>query len=174
MIDGTVTYHQASNPAEDGLIPAEQLCTLWPNLRATGQQQRPAQRLDTLLAQTGAPTTVHGNTWLVVDCLPALPLLQGAVATLEHCTVIAVRALLHPVDAIATGATLEGIANYLQGHGFKWVNTLESLQPAIGMPCLCVTGTALQAQARQLAQDNEERNAENAATWQKPSPKLTA
>ena len=31
-VDDTVTYHQASNPAEDGLIPAEHLRSLWPHL----------------------------------------------------------------------------------------------------------------------------------------------
>lgn len=130
--DDPVIYHYASNPAEDGLTPATMLLTLWPNLRATGQEQRTAQRLDTLLAQPGAPATAHGSTWLLVECLPALPILQGADRTLAHCLVIGVRALLQPVAGLTAGADLSSIASYLRGHGFKHVATVEGHQPAIG------------------------------------------
>jgi hypothetical protein len=130
--DGPVTYHQASNPAEDGLIPAQELSAIWPNMRSAGQEQRPAQRLDTLLAQAGAPTTAHDNTWLLVDCLPALPILQGAAATLKHCTVVAVRALLQPVVGVTDGVALTEIDTCLLRHGFKCVDTIEGHQPAIG------------------------------------------
>ena len=131
-VDDTVTYYQASNPAEDGLFPAGPLRALWPNLRVTGQDQRAAQRLDTLLAQADAPTTAHGNTWLLIDCLPALPILHGAAATLRHCTVIAVRVLLQPVVGIGAGAGLSEIEDFLQRHGFKGVASIEGHQPAIG------------------------------------------
>ena len=166
-VDDTITYHQASNPAEDGLIPAGPLRTLWPNIRATGQDQRAAQRLDTVLAQADADasriTATHGNTWLLVDCLPALPILQGATATLTQCTVIAVRALLQPVAGVTQGAALAEVEAFLQGHGFKCVDTQAGHQPAIGHAVFMRDWqTALQAQTHQLAEDKAQLIAENA------------
>ena len=131
-LPGSVTYHQASNPDEDGLIPAQCLSTLWPNLRATGQTQCPAQDLDQLLAQPDAPTLQQGNAWLLVDCLPALSILKGAVSTVAQCSVIWVRAMLQPIDGITPDAALTDIAHFLQARGFKCLSVTESHQPALG------------------------------------------
>jgi hypothetical protein len=161
-VDDTVTYHQASNPAEDGLIPAEPLRSLWPNLQAAGQVQRAAQRLDTLLAQAAVQfDTSHGNTWLLVDCLPALPILQGGTATLGQCTVISVRALLQSFAGVNPGADLAAIEGFLQGHGFKWVDTRVGHQPAIGHALFVRDQqAALEAQTRQWAYEKTQLIAE--------------
>jgi hypothetical protein len=86
-----------------------------------------------VVAQTGMTSAPEGaNTWLLVDCLPALPILQGAVGTLARCSVVCVRALLQPVAGITGGATLQELDSFLHGHGFKRVDVQESLQPAVG------------------------------------------
>jgi hypothetical protein len=129
-----IDYHQASNPEEDGLLPPEQLAPLWPNLRTTEKGLRQGQRLDQLLAKAGNAAFVDTTlAWLIVDCLPALPILKGAGEVLEHCSVLWLRVLLQPISAADnSGALLDQIAAYLLPKGFKCVEVSPSNHPALG------------------------------------------
>ena len=130
--DDTITFYRASDPAEDGLIQAELLRSLCPDTFAIGQDQRAAKRLDTLLNHHNGPTILHGKTWLLVDCLPALAILQGADGTLRNCSVIGVRALLQLAPELPAGCSFSEINSFLQGNGFKHVGTIEDHQLIFG------------------------------------------
>jgi hypothetical protein len=131
---GELDYHQASNPEEDGILPPELLTPLWPNLRTTEKGVRQGQRLDQLLAKTGNAAFVDTTlAWLIVDCLPALPILKGAGEVLEHCSVLWLRVLQQPISAADTNsALLDNIAAYLQPKGFKCIDVSPGNHPALG------------------------------------------
>ena len=130
-IDGQVPCYRASNPAESGLVPTSKLAALWPNLREEEHAERATTRLDTLLAREGDLTASVG-CWLVVDCLPALRILQGATNTLERCSVLWLRSLLQPLPEHEAGTTLEELQVFLAPLGFRCVQVTEGNHPALG------------------------------------------
>lgn len=129
--DGQAPCYRASNPAETGLVPTSKLAALWPNLREEEHVERATTRLDTLLARDeGVPA--GAGWWLVVDCLPALRILQGATDTLERCSVLWLRTLLQPLPENETGTMLEELRVYLAPLGFRCVQVTEGNHPALG------------------------------------------
>lgn len=123
------TFYRASNPDEAGLLPPGQLQSIWPNLQTVATEQRESQRLDMVLAESSAG---FADTWILIDCLPALPLLMGAGSWLEHCDVIWLRTLLKPIDGIDTAAALPALEEFLAPIGFRCAEIFESNHPAIG------------------------------------------
>lgn len=123
---GSVTFHQASNPAESGLLEPETLRALWPNLKTRHKSTRQSITLAELL-----PMTTPGANWLLLDCLPAAPLLAGAGAALDSVDVILTRALLPEPGHGAThpGADASAVAQWLQAHGFCTVATQTGRHP---------------------------------------------
>ncbi|SDW03753.1 glycosyltransferase family 4 protein [Nitrosomonas communis] len=131
--EGEVDYYQASNPEEDGLIPPQRLSSLWPNLQATDQSVRSSRRLDHLLdEEIGGAFGQADSIWVLVDCLPALPILRGAGTHIEQWSVLKLRVLLHFADEIEEDASLQSIEAYLQPLGFQCIEITESNHPAIG------------------------------------------
>jgi len=104
--EGPHTYHRASNPQEDGLLPPEHLKAWWPQLSALTAEARHAQTLDQLMAMTGTdspapnepPTNNTPDHWLLLDCLPAAQLLRGASSLLAHTRVVCARTSQVPND----------------------------------------------------------------------------
>ncbi|HMP10021.1 BNR-4 repeat-containing protein [Hydrogenophaga sp.] len=125
---GSVTFHQASNPAESGLLEPEGLRALWPNLKTRHKATRQAIGLDELLAM-GEPAP----NWLLIDCLPADALLAGAGDALSHCDVIVTRALLPEADSDtpAPQADASAIAQRLKAQGFFTVATHAGRHPGV-------------------------------------------
>jgi hypothetical protein len=116
---GPVDFHHASNPAEDGLIPAEQLQPQWANLRTLSTRKADGQTLDDLLPVS----TLSKRTWLLIDCLPAPEILAGAVQTLSSTCVVCARVI-----------GLEGeraVANDLLRQGFVQIARIEGTHPAV-------------------------------------------
>jgi hypothetical protein len=131
--EGDLTYYQATNPDEDGLIEPEGLRTLWPNLGTTTPTLRSATRLDRLIgAQTGIAQQPGNTTWGIVDCLPALPILRGAGGALNRWSVLCVRVLFEPCGEIHAGATLQAVEQFLKPMGFNLVHTESGNHPLVG------------------------------------------
>lgn len=169
-IDGQAPFFRSSNPAENGLLPAAKLAALWPNLRQEEQAERPTLRLDTLLAGDGELPQGAG-WWLIVDCLPALRILQGAAATLERCSVLWVRALLQPLPQHEAGTTVEDLQAFLAPLGFRCVQVTEGNHPALG-DALFVRDWALRLQP--LIGELRENNAQAARQHQELDQRLAA
>jgi uncharacterized coiled-coil DUF342 family protein len=133
-IDGEAEYYSISNPAEDGLLAAEQLTALWPNLQTNKQVTRQVTRLDSLLAKH--PTTLlptSASLWTFIDCLSSLTILKGADKALEQSSVLCLRVLLQPLPDQNTIGTLQDIEAYLQPYGYRCIQITESNNPAIGV-----------------------------------------
>ena len=129
--DGQAPSYRASNPAESGLVSPAKLSALWPNLREEECTERPTTRLDTLLAADGDLPQGTG-WWLIVDCLPALRVLQGAADTLERCSVLWLRTLLQPLPEPEAGSTLDDVQAFLAPLGFRCVQATEGNHPVLG------------------------------------------
>jgi len=174
----TVTYYQASNAFESGLLAPESLRSLWPNLKTAHKQTRQAIALAEL-QQDADPAA----NWLLLDCLPALPILQGAAQQLAGVDVIAVRVLLNAsapeaeadssaITTITTITTSAAAADQLQpalqALGFRCLAIETSRHPALGH-ALFVRDTAAQAsqlqhQLSQQAQTHQEQTQAQAKT----------
>lgn len=148
---GATAFYSASLPTESGLLAPESLRSLWPNLKTTHKQTRQA----TTLAELQQDADPAAN-WLLLDCLPALPILHGAAQQLAGVDVIAVRVLLNAsapdantdASAISTAAA-DQLQPALQTLGFRCLTIETSRHPGLGH-ALFVRDTA--AQMQQLTQ----------------------
>ncbi|SFL61411.1 hypothetical protein, partial [Azotobacter beijerinckii] len=130
---GEAPFFSASNPGEDGLVPPRKLTSLWANLRTMGQQECSTQTLQTLLSEPQlAPLASATNAWLVIDCLPALRILQGAGPLLKQWKVLWVRVLLAPLEDDEPGTTLAEVERYLADHDYRCIGCFEENHPHIG------------------------------------------
>lgn len=85
---GEVAFYTCSLAAESGLVPAEAVQQLWPNVH----QLQASQRQATGLAEVLPPQLP--NQWLVLDCLPAAALVKHAASVLAQVDVVVARVLL--------------------------------------------------------------------------------
>lgn len=130
--DGEVVYHRASNPSEDGLVPPEKLVAIWPNLRLVEEITHPAIRLDTLLQSEDLQPLCQGDgLWIIIECLPALPILQGAEGALQRGSVLWLRLLQKPVAGLEE-MSLERVTEFLQPLGYRCLHVVEENHPALG------------------------------------------
>jgi hypothetical protein len=123
---GTAQWHQASNPAESGLVPPDLLRPYWQNLKTLATQTLPASSLDDALAAQQAQPS-----WLWIDCFPALALLRGAPNALAHANVVIARVIIDATNAPAD-TDLPALQNYMQQHGFVLAGVQPERHPAIG------------------------------------------
>ena len=132
-INGEADYYSISNPAEDGLLAAEQLTPLWPNLQTNKQVTRQVQRLDSLLAkESNNLLPKSASIWTFIDCLTSLSILKGAGKELESWSVLCLRVLLKPLPEQNTIGTLQDIEAYLLPYGYHCILHTESNNPSIG------------------------------------------
>ena len=122
-------FFNATNPLESGLLDPAKLQKLWPNLRSLETNRVTTRRLDSLLDELECDERID---WLIVDCLPALPVLRGAGELLGECQVIWVRVILEKSRLDLPGCTLTDIDNFLKPLCFRCAAQFESLHPAIG------------------------------------------
>ena len=131
--DGEVDYYNASNPAEDGLIPSEKLAVLWPNLRTSKQIRCQARRLDNLLSEESLIAVRESSSvWVLIDCLSALSILQGAGNELDRWSVLWLRVQLNPLIEDQKVGTLKDIEDFLEPYGYRCIYVAEGNHPAIG------------------------------------------
>jgi len=121
-----VTYFLASNAAESGLLEPESLRSLWPNIKTRQEQTREAIALAELLQD------FPSASWLMLDCLLALPLIEGAAGQLDRIDVIAARVLFDETDLHERIDSLPVLQSYLHEHGYRLLTTEISRHPAIG------------------------------------------
>ncbi len=130
--DGTeAAYHVTSNPSADGRVCVDELRAVWPNLRAVRTQTMPECRLEGLLDARDSLAFPAPN-WIFVDCLPALPILEGTGCYLDNLDFVWARVVLDGQTLRIDGGTLGQLTDFLAGHGFRTVEVIEGLHPALG------------------------------------------
>ena len=161
-VNAEADFYTASNPAEDGLIAAEQLRVFWPNLSTQEQQKRQVQRLDSLLQAEPYQALQQAQiVWTIIDCLTSLSILKGAGQAIEKWSVISVRVLLKPLSEENAVGTLQDIEAYLLAYGYRCIEVTESNNPALGSALFVRDWQAvLQLKNNQLSQNNSQLVAE--------------
>ena len=147
-----VIFYQNSNPAESSILSTESLAALWPNLQTRSHLPRQIITLGSLLDDIKPPAPPN---WLVVDCLYAMPVLQGAGEWLGSCDVIVARVVLD--DSMLPGIDVgkSKLDTYLSTQGFRCVAIQEERHPAIGN-ALYVRDWNLQISRLRLAKAEQE------------------
>ena len=124
------TFFLASNPNEHGVIPPENLTCLWRNLKSKEQRQISTTTIESVLnSHSTMPDAVN---WCVVDCLPALPIIQGAGKFIESLDVIIARAIVKEESCSEIGATKKELDAFLETYGFHSIAWEEERQPSLG------------------------------------------
>lgn len=136
---GQHTFHRATNPQEDGLLPPDQQKAWWPQLATLSTDTHQAQTLDQLVPTSTAisPDQQPLGHWLLLECLPAAQLLRGATHLLAHTNVVCART--SQVSAAASTANTplvnsshQALIELLAPQGFVLLAQTETLHPALG------------------------------------------
>ena len=134
--NGEADYYKATNPDLDGLIAPATLAALWPNLGTSEQLRCQTRRLDSLLHDEAlSALKQEAFIWTLIDCLPALPILQGAGSELDRWSVLWLRVLLKPLSDGDTVGTLKELETFLTPHGYRCAVVSEGNHPAIAASC---------------------------------------
>ncbi len=122
---GKSTFYTFANSSESCLLAPEILLNLWPNIKLSSQHDCQIGKLDGLYLKTDF-------NWLILDCLPTLPILQGAETVLNSMDVLIMRVITD--DQICTGkhASLEDIKKFMQKKGFQYIGLEQEIHPALG------------------------------------------
>jgi hypothetical protein len=128
----SVDFYWLSLKTESGLLPAESLRPLWPNVQTVSTTLRAVVTLDQVLAAAW-PANVGAPDWLWVDTWPSVAVLQGAERTLRTTQVLVVRVALPPVDQGALQAcSYKAAHEWLARKGYVSVSVIESRHPMTG------------------------------------------
>ncbi|MDO6746288.1 hypothetical protein [Gilvimarinus sp. 1_MG-2023] len=155
---GQASWHQHSHEGESGLLPAENLSTLWPNIQEQQHSKLPATSLSQLMGQTNDHQE-HYN-WLTIDCLPAARLLQGLGEALQPLDIIEVRVAINGLPTPQVGATLEECDHLLLPQGFKRLALEATNNPLLGK---ALYGRAFKQQLAKAQKINSELEHQNSA-----------
>lgn len=131
--DDGASFYRLSLSAESGLLPADALRTLWSNIQLIYAEKRAVVTLDNVLANL--PDPQPAPDWLVVDSLPALNVLQGAVEVLETVQVIHVRVMLKSTSDHPSlePCCLDTVSAFMNARGYICAAVVETRHPALGM-----------------------------------------
>jgi hypothetical protein len=130
VVSGSVEatcFHRASNPAESGLLAPQQLGGLWPNLTAEATEliDTPVT-LDALASDVG-----QDISWLVLDCLPAGELLQGAMQLLPQLDLMLVRVVTSEDAGVPLSATHVEVDRRLHESGLRCIRVEAERHPGL-------------------------------------------
>ena len=130
---GPVEFLLASNPRASGVVDPERFQFVWRNLRTVERRPMTATPLQALMA---APTVSDNPgpayNWLLVDCLPARPVLDGVGVWNGAFDVVVARALLLPDGEAVAGAGHDEIETSMRARGYRRMGVLKAGHPAIG------------------------------------------
>jgi hypothetical protein len=125
-----VDFHIASNPSESSVLSPTTLVPLWRNLAVRQQDRRNATTLAQLIASSTSSSKRFN--WIVVDCLPSLPILNGADGLLQDSDVLIARVVLHEHLISKLGASKVECDSFLSDHGFRCVGVRSERHPMVG------------------------------------------
>lgn len=122
-------FYQASNPNESGLLSPEGLAKFWRNLKIKGEVSQNTTTLEALCKQSNLN---HDDlNWLVLECIPALPIIKGMGVFLEGIDVIIARVIRDASIFPGLGASKFELDNYLIEKGYRCICLVEERQPAM-------------------------------------------
>ncbi|MEO6172889.1 MAG: hypothetical protein ABIP02_07220 [Arenimonas sp.] len=121
-------YFVATKSSENGAINPDLLKPFWKNIATKEVRKIESTTLDAELPKIQVLAPIN---WLVIDCLPALPVLMGANEILKQCDVAVIRLIVDSKSLQIPGAKFSEIEENLSGNGFRFIGFEEELQPEI-------------------------------------------
>lgn len=128
--NGEKEFFIASKRTLNAIHPAEALHKIGIEEKTVEVSTLHQTTLSALLSGRSWPASTS-LTWLVVDCMPALPVLRGAGAYLNEWSVIRCEVLVDDAAADIPEARLSEVTGYLQKLGYRRAIVTESWSPAI-------------------------------------------
>ena len=128
--EGEKDFYMATNPGESGVLRPENLSRFWRNLKTKELRAIKTTTLDVQLAASDEANPI--TNYVVIDCLPALPVLQGAKNNIAGWDVIIARVVLDESQLSGQGARKSELDSFLKAHGYICVALEEENQPALG------------------------------------------
>lgn len=121
---GEGCFHLLSSSLESGLLSAEEIKDIWPNIKTREKQVCEVLTLEGFLQSR--PSTPN---WLIVDCLPAWQVLGGENSALQSFDVIVVRSVS---DGSAVSAVDSGqLKAFFQQEGYACIASESERNPAL-------------------------------------------
>jgi len=127
---GEREYFEASNPRESGLLQPEELSGIWRNITTVSSRRVTVSTLSDVTRELAFDRPMPN--WLVIDCLPAVAVLQGFEASLDECDVIVARAVLDESASSEKSCALSALDDFLVHRGFRRLAVTEERHPALG------------------------------------------
>ncbi|MEE9328345.1 MAG: hypothetical protein V3U71_13750 [Cocleimonas sp.] len=118
-------YYEASYKVESGLVKPETLQKIWPNISTLKKIKCTTTPLSEALKKEEKTPN-----WLLIDCLPALSIIQGLGTFLDNINVIVARSILTDHSPKKTKENL--MTDYLSSLGFNCLATEKEQNLAIG------------------------------------------
>lgn len=149
-------FFAASHSAESGLVAPGRLASFWRNLHVVEERQLEAITIDSLVPDEQR----EDFNWVVVECLPAVPVLRGASSQLASTDVVLARVCL---DAATSdlGASKTAVDEYLEDRGFECAGQQEERHPAFALALYIRARDAIAAvQRRSLELERQVRDLE--------------
>ncbi len=121
-----VPFYKASYHMESGLLNPDNLRTVWPNINTHHKQEYQGTRL----VELHSKTNIRAN-WLIVDCLPIIPILKGASNSIQEYDVIVIRTLLIDNEDVAKITSQEVADDFLTSKGYRCLAVESEHNPHI-------------------------------------------
>jgi hypothetical protein len=121
---GSALFHKTSVPCENGLLHPDQLSDLWPRISSRESVELDAITLAQVMEDLPSPAD-----WLFIDCLPALPLLRGAMDFMSGVNVIVARVTAEPS---AANADIDSLAEAMADSDFQLLTFEPNRNPQTG------------------------------------------
>ncbi len=128
--EAEVSFYEASNSALSGLIATETFREVWPNATTINVESCHTTTLKSILEVYDGESRIN---WLVVDCFPAVKILQGALEKLDKYDVILARAISEGEFIDDIGLPKKELHTFLEEQGFRQIVTFEDTNPSVGL-----------------------------------------
>lgn len=120
-------FYRLSNKAESSLVHPDLLKALWPNISTKEELSCSTVTLDGLAQEKG-----YKANWLVIDCLPAISMLNGAENNLSAFDVVVVRIVIGNDGTSQLFDVREDIDAMMQKQGLVSFGIEPELHPSLG------------------------------------------
>ena len=125
--EGESDFFVVANLGESSLLSPDELSELWPNVKLKHQYISQTIALDKIVEREDFEIN-----WLVVDCLPSMPILHGAEKLLSDVDAFVVRMLINEQPNNKHYSSMQDIDEFMQRHSFLRVSLEKEHHPALG------------------------------------------
>lgn len=122
-----IGFHQTNDGCENSILDPDHLRVLWANLKTYRTLNRKSLTLENLLNLSPCDAN-----WLLVDCLPAMPIIAGAGRGLDSIDLIVARVITSNCGPELELGSLQALQNSLEREDFRLQAVEITRHPSIG------------------------------------------